>query len=401
MSQGDLGVAPTEVTGAGGPECLALLALVASGCAFSWEPLFDEATTAEALANVDIAPATEALTFARFETGGSPRAIAVTSYRDGVIGGVDLSLALGQQASDPISLFLEHSYDTLQAVAGSTNHTVSVAVEDLIIPVELRGHHIAAGTNFPEHADEAGVQDGPFLFPKLVDPTPATSKVAVGHALLDYEVELAWVPLAPMTEDTVPAHMGLILCSDYTDRDMLLRHLDPDHVESGKGFTTGKSLPGYLPVGNLFVVPRDYRAFADAVELRLYVNHHLRQRERVHRAVWSIGDLIRETWARRDVTWEHLGSRVSLLGDDRSVIEDRVLIMSGTPAGTVFGGLNTEQKASGFLDWLFFGWGDSIPDHAIDDYVTDARAAGVYLMPGDRVDIHVHRMGAIENEMVP
>ena len=70
------------------------------------------------------------------------------------------------------------------------------------------------------------------------------------------------MPLAPLApEHDRPASMGLVLCNDYTDRDALLRTLDPWNPGSGKGFTTGKSFPGSLPVGDLFVIPRDVRAF--------------------------------------------------------------------------------------------------------------------------------------------
>ena len=62
----------------------------------------------------------------------------------------------------------------------------------------------------------------------------------------------------------------------------------------------------------------------------------------------------------------------------------------------------TQQRgrATAFLDFVFGGWGESFPDHAIDDYIRDARAAGIYLMPGDEVDIHVASLGVIRNEVV-
>jgi 2-keto-4-pentenoate hydratase/2-oxohepta-3-ene-1,7-dioic acid hydratase in catechol pathway len=194
--------------------------------------------------------------------------------------------------------------------------------------------------------------------------------------------------------------MGLVLCHDFSDRETLLKHLNVDDVASGDGFTTGKSFPGYLPVGNLFVIPRDYRAFAAEVELQLYVNLALRQRAKVSTAIWDIDEIFNQIWLRRDTTWEHRGESFSLFSGANHEIESRVLIMSGTPYGVVFNEVTTEQKGTGFFDWLFGGWDKSLADHAINDYITDARAEGIFLLTGDQVDSHVHGMGVIRNEIV-
>lgn len=150
-------------------------------------------------------------------------------------------------------------WDSLrERVAGAPAATrVSVSATDLGLPVDLGDHHIAAGTNYPEHAGEAEVEEGPFLFAKLVEPSGPRATVPAGDALLDYEVELAFVTLEPLAEGDVPETMGLVVANDYTDRATLLRHVDVWDPASGKGFTTGKSRPGYLPVGDLLVVPRD------------------------------------------------------------------------------------------------------------------------------------------------
>jgi 2-keto-4-pentenoate hydratase/2-oxohepta-3-ene-1,7-dioic acid hydratase in catechol pathway len=273
---------------------------------------------------------------------------------------------------------------------------VAVEAARLVSPVDLREHHVAAATNFPAHADDAGVEDGPFLFAKLVRPTGPYDAVSAGEGLLDYEVEVAWVTLAPLAQGGAPDLMGLTLCNDFTDRDTLVRHIDPWDVESGAGFTTGKSFPGYLPVGNLFVVPRDHRRFAADLELRLYVNGALRQRAKAAQMVWDFDEIIARTWAARTRRWEHRGQQVSLLGDSE-VIPDRTLILSGTPDGTVFAGLQARHYASGLTAWLFGGWDQSLPNRVVSAYVDDARAARIYLQPEDRVEIHVDRMGVLRN----
>lgn len=382
--------------------CVGLVcSLFATSCAFRWKPSFDQSVDDEALKNVEIAPPEQALTFARFSRSGDLRVLLVRSYRAGLVEGVDVSAAAGQAFSDPIELFSRLGYAAIEVLFASEVGAVQLPVEELRLPLELGAHHIAAGTNYPEHAGEVGTEGTPYLFPKLTKPTPWNAEVSVRQALLDYEVELAFVPLAPIALGQAPEFMGLLLCNDYTDRATLLRHLDVDDVESGKGFTTGKSFPGFLPVGNLFVIPKDYRAFAANVELSLSVNGALRQREKVSAAVWDIDEILVQVAQRQAVTWEHRGERVSLFSHEPGVIQARVLIMTGTPHGVVFNEVTAEQKAAGFFGWLFGGWGSSIPDHAIEDYITDARGAGIYLLTDDRVDIHVPMLGLVRNVVAP
>ncbi|MBI2422235.1 MAG: fumarylacetoacetate hydrolase family protein [Candidatus Hydrogenedentes bacterium] len=157
--------------------------------------------------------------------------------------------------------------------------------------------HIAAGANFTAHAEESAVEDGPFLFAKLVRPTPFNAPVRAGTALLDYEVELAYVTLSDTTLPGVPAHMGLLLANDFTDRATLMRHVNPSDVTTGDGFATGKSAEGYLPVGNLFVIPKDLESFTANIDLKLAVNGALRQSGRMTLAVWDLPELLRQTEA--------------------------------------------------------------------------------------------------------
>lgn len=385
-----------------GPRSLIVVALLLTSCTGKWEPAFDQVVNASELGTVQIADLDEALTFARIERNGVRRVLAVTGYQQNRVEAVDLGIALGRDVASPVAVFLEQGYERLrQAVRGAqASARVTVADGELVMPVDLRDDHVAVGTNFPEHAGEAGVDEGPFLFPKAVRPTAPYSAVSAGEGLLDYEVEVAWVTLEPLSADASPTHMGVILCNDYTDRHTLLRHVDVWDIESGKGFTTGKSFPGFLPVGNLFIVPRDFRAFVAALELRLYVNGALRQQSPASAMVWDFDEIVAQTFARRDVRWEHRGRQVSLLGES-DVIASRTLLMSGTPHGTVFAGVGVGDQAKGLFAWLAGGWNDPLPSHVIDAYVKDARAAGAYLQPGDEVVIHVGRAGVIRNNVIP
>jgi len=378
--------------------------LLLGSCAFHWEPAFDESAPPGAFDDVVIAAPEDALTFARTRdvASGAARVLVVRSFQDGVVTGVDGAVLLGRPVSSPLDLYRALGRDALVAAAveAPPSAVVTVPVASLVAPLDLGDAHVAAGTNYPEHAGEAGVEEGPFLFAKLVRPTAPDADVPAGTGLLDYEVELAFVPLAPLRAGERPETMGLILANDFTDRETLLHALDPWDVASGKGFTTGKSFPGFMPVGNLLVIPRDLRSFAPELELRLYVNGKLRQREHARAMIWDVDELLGETFARAPLRWDHRGTQVSLLGARDSLDEDTLLV-SGTPHGTVFAGVSRTQMARGLGRWLLGGWDRPIPEHVVDVYVDDARAAGIYLDPGDEVVIHVDRLGTIRNRIVP
>jgi 2,4-didehydro-3-deoxy-L-rhamnonate hydrolase len=379
-----------------------LLALSVVACSSGWEPAFDEVAPPDLFEEVAIAPPEEALTFARIDGPSGPRVIAVTAYREGSVRGIDLTVALQREVSDPIAVFSELGYEHLLELVRdpAPSAMVSVPATSLVIPVGLGAHHVAAATNFPEHAGDAGVEDGPFLFAKLVEPTGPRDPVPAGSGLLDYEVEVAWVTLAPLTPDGAPDFLGLVLCNDFTDRETLLHHVDPWDVESGAGFTTGKSFPGYLPVGDLFVVPRDHRRFAAELDLRLYVNGALRQRSRASEMVWDFDEIVARTWAWKDRRWDHRGAAVALVAAP-DAIPERTLILSGTPHGTVFAGLAPRHYLLGLTTWLAGGWDRSLPQQVVSAYVGDAHRAGAYLRAGDSVDIHVDRMGVVRSRVSP
>jgi 2-keto-4-pentenoate hydratase/2-oxohepta-3-ene-1,7-dioic acid hydratase in catechol pathway len=119
----------------------------------------------------------------------------------------------------------------------------------------------------------------------------------------------------------------------------------------------------------------------------------------VNEMTWDIDKIIAEIWARRSASWQHQDQMVSLLEEAES-ISDRVLIMSGTPQGTVFRGVGAGPRISGFFAWLLGGWRDSIATHAIEVYIDNARSAGIYLQPGDQVLIYVDFMGVIHNNVI-
>ena len=342
-----------------------------------------------------IAPADEALTFARSTDGEGRHLILVSEYDEGAISGVDLTAMLDGGVTDPIAAYTKYGYDALAALADSRPR-VTVPLANLDMPVALQTSHIAVGTNFPEHARESSVTEGPFLFPKEVSPTKFDAPISKGDALLDYEVELCFVTLADTDISEPVERMGLVLCNDVTDRARLMRHIDPSDITSGKGFTTGKSAPGYMPLGNLFVIPRDLRQFLPRVELRLYRNGELMQSANQMEAIWGFDELLRQTLTRQSLTWDYQGAPVGL-PIANNVVPARTGILAGTPDGTIFKGINRSAYALGILDWLLGGWSKSIPHWVVERHIAQEQRARNYLQPGETVHIKVEYLGELKN----
>ena len=346
-----------------------------------------------AAAKVDIAPRSDALTFARIGSPGAYQLMLVSSYVDGQVSGIDLSRSFGADADDPITLFAAQGYDALAAAEGPA---MEVSIEDLALPVDLTASHIAVGTNFPAHAEEATVEDGPFLFAKEVVPTAFNAPVSQGNALLDYEVELCFVALEDFDISSPPQSAGLILCNDVTDRAKLMRHLNPSDVTSGDGFTTGKSAPGYMPVGNLFVIPRDLRSFAPEIDLRLYRGTDLVQSAKQSLAIWDFDEILSQSAARADITWDYQGQQVGLPISNGSV-PARTAVLGGTPDGTVFKGIDRMAMVMGVADWLLGGWNKPVTHWVIERHIARAYAHGTYLQSGETMTITTDHLGELMN----
>jgi len=202
-------------------------------------------------ASLLIAPPDEALTFARSLTG---QTIGVLSHHGDHVTGVDLSALTLSAGEDAVDLVNRLGYEAVSAAILGGQPNVTLAVSELDVPIKLTDAHIAVGTNYAEHAEESAVTGSPFLFPKLVTPIASHADIPTGAGLVDFEAELCLVPMKPLGL-TDPAGGGLILGNDVTDRAVLMRGVDLTDPQSGRGFTDGKSAPGYLPVGDLFVVP--------------------------------------------------------------------------------------------------------------------------------------------------
>ena len=185
-------------------------------------------------ATIAIAPTDKALTFARSGRGVAAQTIVVTRYQDGVVTGVDLTPLL-LPGEDAIAVYNRLGHDALTTFVAAAKTRVSLDAATLAVPVDLRALHAAVATNYPEHADEAKVKGGPFMFAKVAQPTSSRAAIPASKGLLDYEVELCLVTLSALPANA-GAKGGLILCNDVTDRAALL---DLDAQNSGEGIRVG------------------------------------------------------------------------------------------------------------------------------------------------------------------
>lgn len=329
-------------------------------------PLFDETLDPATLDAIAIAPPDLALTLARVRDGAGLHVLLVDTWQGGRVSGVDLNVALGTVQTDPLVLLREHGYDgLLSAAAGAP--VLTAPAEALDIPFEARTRNLAVGLNYREHAEESGLDEPPFLFPKHARPTRADSALAhAGSGLLDYEAELGLV-LLDDTATPADARFGLVLANEVTDRWRLVRGFRRNAPMGTTGFADGKSREGFAPLGPLLVIPRDTAAFLQRIELRLYLNGRLRQRERAAAMRWDPWRIVAEVFRQGATRYEYAGGTEPLLGAGAPLPAGTV-IFSGTPAGVIFKPLNLWNP------WL-------------------------YLRPGDEVVVYAEALGIIRNRV--
>lgn len=298
-------------------------------------PAFDDTLAPARLAEQPIAPADQAVTFARVMADDGLRLLLVRDLDGQNVVGVDITERFPVRHEDPLAAYHEVGHDELAALATNAAGR-SFPAEMLTLPVELAGPHIAAGTNFRAHAAEAMLDGEPFLFPKLSSPTQWNATVPMATRL-DYEAELCAITLATVREPA-RAPLGFLLCNDYTDRWALIRDIDLDAPMGTTGFAGAKGKAGFLPVGQLLVIPRDAESFVGQVDLELYVNGRLRQRAPSDLMVWTAETILRNALARCADSYTTPGGAMPLTSCDG--IPARTLILTGTPAGVIFRPLN-------------------------------------------------------------
>ncbi len=304
------------------------------------QPKFDDRLEHDPIAEIEIAPLGEALTFAR-RIAPEPAVLIVTEAGPDGLRAVDLGAALDREFDDAIEAIGTVGTEAIARVARE-GEAITVEYASLGLPFEAGARHVAAGTNYRAHAEEVGVDDGPFLFPKLTAPTSWNADVP-DRDRLDHEIEICTVTLE-RGDDASPAPVGFSLCNDFTDRWTLLRQIDFDQPMGVTGFPDAKGGPGMLPIGPLLVVPHDQERFHDDLELSLYVNGALRQQARGGWMVWSPDEITRQANAHCDVDYQAEVGAVRLPTCDG--MPARTIVLTGTPAGVMFHPATVWSKAA-------------------------------------------------------
>jgi 2,4-didehydro-3-deoxy-L-rhamnonate hydrolase len=343
------------------------------------------------MGNVAIAAREEALTFARYVQGDTPRLLLVNKFSDGKVSGIDLQQQFPDNPADPIALFNQVGYEALRDLAGTV---VSVDVTDLLLPFSGTDNQVAVGINYRTHADETSVAES-FLFPKRTAATSFQSSVMAADHLLDYEIELGFVLLRDLPRGMQPQYIGLVLASDYTDRAALLRHANLADVSSGDGFTTGKSAPGFMSVGNLLVIPKDYLRFYPALQLELWLNGEKRQSAAPAQMIWDFPRIVAETFAQEQRRWQWRETTASLPVGRNGIVE-RTVFLSGTPGGVIYRKPSIRQLFIG-LSEAFFTLQWLNPQSVVEPFLREEYLSGRYLAPGDIVQMRADRLGTISN----
>ncbi|MDH0864321.1 fumarylacetoacetate hydrolase family protein [Mitsuaria sp. GD03876] len=346
---------------------------------------------------VAIAPLREALTFARFRDASGLRLMRVSRYEHGMVSGVDITAAQpGGGEPDPITLWQRSDYE---AIAAADGPAVSLPAAALAVPFASTTAQVGMGGTYPAHAGETRIPR-PFVFPKLLAAQAWNVPVPSRTFLLDYEIELGVVALQALKPGERPSHFGLVLASDYTDRDRLLRDLNIGDVSTGLAFAAAKSLVPAMPVGALFVIPKDVRTFHRKLELRLHVNDRLRQVAMPKDLTWDLDRMLQETFARRDLAFPMGRNTVKLPIAADGTLPARTILLSGTTDGVVVRPPSARQLFIGVTQWLVsLRW--TTPSLMVDRMLLEAHADGHYLQPGDEVLMRAEYLGLIANTIVP
>ena len=330
--------------------------------------------------------------------------LLVIGFTDRDVEAVDLSRFTGSRSSDPFAVLQAVDEDTLAELFAS-GPRVRYAYEDIRPAAPNGERHVATGTNFPEHAEEAS-SDAVFQFPKFGGASPARTRVEWrDDVLLDYEVELCMRFDRPVStiEDFDAAVKGLFLCGDFTDRATLIRLIDPDNLDSGNGFSDGKSRVDFYPSGPFLVIPRDWRSFVAEERMMTFVNDEPRQDARGKEMTLDFRGLTEKALGDMEKPrFLFQGQRYRLTPDPR--ITPAMTLMSGTAEGVIFTPPSRADIIEGGLSYLFTGgWlsGQGPVAHIIDVFVENELDSDHYLMSGDVVEFNSSRLGNILIDVTP
>ena len=285
---------------------------------------------------------------------------------------------------------------------------------------------VGIGLNYREHREETGAEDHVGLspdevlvFPKVVAPTGAYTAVQAGAKvgasparpvrLLDYEVELGMVLLDDLDLNAPPVsyaefinRVAFFTANDVSDRGPII-------LDSGFGYTRGKSHPTYLPAGPWMIHGRHLQPGAPdegqhVLELGLVVREPARgeqvtrirqlqssSTDRMILGPWHIVGLLaaRHQQELRTCMRDASGTP-RYTHTPAGIIPAGSVILTGAPGGTAIRQPGLLEKLDLFLRGGFSLAGARhrmITDS--ESHIQDSR----YLEPGDQVDTSITLLG--------
>lgn len=382
----------------------ALAIIVALGLAWttSPDPRGNVASFEAEELTMQVAPLEVAITLAQVRRADDAIAtLLVVGLEDDEIIAIDLSDTTGLLIPDPFVVLASASPDELLSLSGDDELQQRYAIADLLPAAPTGSRHIGTGTNFPEHAEEAS-SDAVFQFPKFGQAMPARSSVAwKSDVMLDYEVEfcMRFDRTIRSQEDFEAAQKGLFLCGDFTDRSKLIRLIDPDDLDSGRGFSDGKSREDFFPTGALLVIPHDWWKFIDEERMTTYVNGVPKQDARGGEMILDFRALTMRALSEMNrARFLYEGNYYKLA--PQAAITPEMTLMSGTAEGVIFTPPTRGDIIEGATRWLFWAeWakGTGLVASVIETFIANELASDHFLQPGDVVE---HRSSFLGNIVV-
>ncbi|MCF0072767.1 fumarylacetoacetate hydrolase family protein [Dyadobacter sp. CY261] len=343
----------------------------------------------------------DALSLARFDKGGQVHTLAVLEDDGEHVTGVDISSELKRYDPNSFNVIKDLEFnDVVRLIRASTNK-VAVKYEDLL-PSVAGDTHLAIGINYADHGKETN-QVRPFMFPKYVNTDPVVHQLTYTKGwLLDHEVELGVVfPKAVCSPaDLNQIMIGFLVVNDFTDRATLMRKMDSQNVTGGKGFPDAKSKKGFLPTGPYLVIPRDWRAFVNQLELKLSVNGQQRQHGSAKDMVWNIEKIVEQSLSVKGEKKSYYQDKMVNLFEGNCIPANSIII-TGTPSGVVF-----NAPAKGFIigtvtKYIFTGgfFRAKMHPYILQQYLKRELKNPRYLKPGDDVETSITFLGAIKTHV--
>ncbi|MBT8114289.1 MAG: fumarylacetoacetate hydrolase family protein, partial [Arenicella sp.] len=364
------------------------------------DPKFNLASFEDSPLETAMLPIADGWTLAQaLDNESRVRTFLVVGFDDDTITGVDIQGLGGSASINPFDVLASVAESQLMTASADEGQYVTIPFAQLLSVAGSGERHLGIGTNFPEHAEEAA-SSSVFNFPKFGTATPARTTVPwIKGGLLDYEVELCLRFDRPIRslDDFDAATKGFFLCGDFTERATLLRLLDPQNLDSGNGFSDGKSGPGFFPSGALLVIPKDWKKFIAEQRMTTSMNGEARQDARGGEMILNfreladkvLGDMEKPRFLYRD-------SYVKLAPNGQ--IDSDMILMSGTSEGVIFTMPTLADIIDGLLAYLgngaILGEKPLMPT-LIDRFIEAEYQSQHFMQPGDRIEFASSSMGRI------